>query len=117
MLFRSVRSLEEYREKLPIADLAASFQAAVVDVLVQKTLQAAREFDAAGILVAGGVSANKPLREAILAQSDRPVFIPPIALCTDNAAMIAGAGYFRFVHGQRDPLDMDVLPNWPLSEL
>ncbi len=46
-----------------------------------------------------------------------PVHIPPLALCTDNAAMIAGAGYYRYVMGQRDGLEMDVLPNWPLAEL
>jgi N6-L-threonylcarbamoyladenine synthase len=45
------------------------------------------------------------------------VHIPHISLCTDNAAMIAAAGYYRFVNGQRDPLDMDVLPNWPLTEV
>jgi N6-L-threonylcarbamoyladenine synthase len=67
--------------------------------------------------VAGGVSANLALRESIRARSDCPVYIPPLYLCTDNAAMVAGAGFFRFSHAQRDPLDMDVLPNWPLSEL
>ena len=50
-------------------------------------------------------------------QSDRPVHIPPIWLCTDNAAMVAGAGYFRYIAGQRDALDMDVLPNWSVSEI
>jgi N6-L-threonylcarbamoyladenine synthase len=103
--------------KLPVEDLAASFQAAVVDVLVGKTIQAAREFKAAEILVAGGVSANKMLREAFLSQDEFSVQIPPLALCTDNAAMVAAAGYYRFVHGHRDSLDMDVRPTWPLSEL
>ena len=102
---------------LPVEDLAASFQAAVVDVLVGKTLQAAQAYNAAEILVAGGVSANKALRETILAQSPIPVHIPPLALCTDNAAMIAGAGYYRYALGQRDGLDMDILPNWPLAEV
>jgi len=102
---------------LPVADLAASFQEAVVDVLVGKTLRAAEAFHAEEILVAGGVSANKALRDAMVAQANCPVHIPPLPLCTDNAAMVAGAGYFRFIHGQRDSLDMDVLPNWPLSEV
>jgi N6-L-threonylcarbamoyladenine synthase len=110
------------REKPPLseslrASLAASFQAAVVDVLFEKTLRAAREFSASQILVAGGVSANHALRSAFLSQNEFPVHIPPLELCTDNAAMVAAAGYFRFIHGQRDHLDMDVLPNWPLSEL
>jgi len=102
---------------LPVADLAASFQASVVEVLVGKTLHAARRFDAADILVAGGVSANAALRDAFNTQDEFPVHIPPLALCTDNAAMIAAAGYFRYINGQRDALDMDVRPNWPLSEL
>ena len=105
------------RRPLPVEDLAASFQEAVVDVLVGKTLLAAKEFDAVEILVAGGVSANKSLRETFLARSPVPVHIPPLELCTDNAAMAAAAGYYRYLHGQRDGLDMDVLPNWPLSEV
>jgi tRNA N6-adenosine threonylcarbamoyltransferase len=114
-VLREVRSLQAHRDTLPVADLAASFQMAVVDVLVGKTLRAAETYQAADILVAGGVSANRALRETFQAQAPVPVHIPPIALCTDNAAMIAGAGYFRFVAGQRDDLDMDVLPNWPLT--
>jgi len=86
-----------------------------VDVLVSKTLQAARTFKASEILVAGGVSANRALREAFQAQTEFKVHIPPLYLCTDNAAMIGSAGYFRYMHGQRDPLDLDVLPTWPLS--
>jgi N6-L-threonylcarbamoyladenine synthase len=100
-----------------VNDIAASFQAAVVDVLVSKTLSAAREFAAKDILVAGGVSANQSLRKGFQENIEFPVHIPPLALCTDNAAMISGAGYYRFIHGQRDDLDIDVLPNWPLSEL
>ena len=114
-VLRVVRKLEEHHEPIPVADLAASFQAAVVDVLVSKTLQAARTFKASEILVAGGVSANRALREAFQAQTEFKVHIPPLYLCTDNAAMIGSAGYFRYMHGQRDPLDLDVLPTWPLS--
>lgn len=116
-VLREVRKIESDGLPLPVADLAASFQAAVVDVLIGKTLAAAREFKAKEILIAGGVSANRALRQAIPEQAELPVHIPPISLCTDNAAMVAGAGYYRFIHGQRDDLDMDVLPNWPLSEL
>lgn len=102
--------------ELPVQDLAASFQAAVVDVLVGKTLSAAEEFKAKEILVAGGVSANRGLRAGFQARSKYNVRVPPLALCTDNAAMIAAVGHHRFLHGQRDALDIDVLPNWPLGE-
>jgi N6-L-threonylcarbamoyladenine synthase len=114
-VLRMVRQFEEHHDPLPVADLAASFQAAVVDVLVSKTIHAARAFKASEILVAGGVSANRALREALLAQKEFPVNIPALYLCTDNAAMIGSAGYFRYQRGQRDPLDLDVLPTWPLS--
>jgi N6-L-threonylcarbamoyladenine synthase len=116
-VLREVRRLEGLASPLPIADIAASFQQAVVDVLVMKTVSAAEKFNVRGILVAGGVSANKSLRQTILEKAPCPVYIPPIWLCTDNAAMIAGTGYYRFITGQRDSLDMDVLPNWPLSEV
>lgn len=116
-VLREVRELEEHMPALPVANLAASFQAAVVDVLVGKTLKAAEAFGAREILVAGGVSANRALRETIQAQATIPVHIPPLALCTDNAAMVAGAGFYRFVQGQRDTLGVDVSPNWPLTEL
>ncbi len=116
-VLREVRRLEETNLSLPVNDLAASFQAAVIDVLVSKTLSAAREFSAKDILVAGGVSANQSLRHVFQENNEFKVHLPPLAFCTDNAAMISGAGYYRYIDGQRDDLDIDVLPNWPLSEL
>ncbi len=115
-VLRVVRSLEKQgKVELPVADLAASFQQAVVDVLFGKTMMAAKEFKPNVILVAGGVSANQALREAFLNQTDFPVYIPPLSLCTDNAVMIAASGYYRYIRGERDTLDLDVLPTWPLS--
>lgn len=116
-VLREVKRLERYGTGLPVEDLAASFQQAVVDVLVGKTLLATERYHAQSILVVGGVSANLALREAFLRQSRVPVFIPPAYLCTDNAAMIAVVGFHRFLNGQKDALDIDVLPNWPLSAL
>ncbi len=108
--------VEAPRPGLAIADLSASFQAAVVDVLVEKTLMAAKEFEAKQVLVAGGVSANRSLREAFEQRAEISVSVPPLALCTDNAAMVAAVGHRRFLAGQRDALDIDVLPTWPLIE-
>jgi N6-L-threonylcarbamoyladenine synthase len=114
-VMREVRGLEKKSNTLPVSDLAASFQAAVVDTLYEKTMDAAREYRAKEILIAGGVSANQVLRQAFLNQTEFRVHIPPISLCTDNAAMIAAAGYYRFAHGQTSSLDMDVQATWPLS--
>ena len=111
-VLREVQKYEARREPAPVADLAASFQAAVVDVLAAKTLTAAETYRAKSVVVAGGVSANRRLRERLEADADRPVFIPPIFLCTDNAAMIGAAGYYHLAAGRSDSLDFDALPNW-----
>lgn len=97
------------------ADFAASFQAAVVDVLVTKTIAVAQEYNVCQILLAGGVAANKPLRETLTARSPFPVIIPPFILCTDNAAMIAACGYFRFRAGHTSDMALDVIPNLKLA--
>ncbi len=114
-VLRETKRLEAEDRPVPVADLAASFQAAVVDVLFTKTMKAAREFEVKEILVAGGVSANLALREIFQSQQELPVHIPELSLCTDNAAMVAAAGYFRYALGHTDGLEIDVLPTWPLS--
>nr|MBC7244074.1 tRNA (adenosine(37)-N6)-threonylcarbamoyltransferase complex transferase subunit TsaD [Chloroflexota bacterium] len=96
--------------QLPLADLAASFQAAVVDVLVQKTKRAAEEFQVKEVLLAGGVASNTLLRQKMSAQVNVPVRYPPPALCTDNAAMVASAGYFKHMSGERSAWELDVCP-------
>jgi N6-L-threonylcarbamoyladenine synthase len=94
----------------PIEDIAASFQAAVVEVLVRKAIQAAREKDAKAITLSGGVAANSQLRQSMGEAGEEigiKVYYPPIQLCTDNAAMIAGMAYHKYQEGLRDGLDLN----------
>jgi len=96
-------------------DAAASFQKAVVDVLVAKTISLAKEQRVNQILLAGGVAANQYLRQSLVNNSPIPVTIPPMILCTDNAAMIAACAYFRYCSGKQDGLDLDAIPNLKLA--
>ncbi len=103
-----LRLIQELGEPLPMADIAASFQAAVVDVLVSKTIQAAAACGVQHVCVCGGVAANAALRAELARRMSLPYSIPPLWLCTDNAAMIACAGHYRFVAGYRAGYDLDV---------
>jgi len=94
-----------------VADVAASFQRAVVDVLVTKTIDAASRHGVVQVLLAGGVAANGLLRETMLLRSPIPVLIPDLNLCTDNAAMIASCGYFHLLAEKTAGWDLDVLPS------
>ena len=100
------------------ADVAASFQEAVVDVLVTKTIAAAREVGAKGLCLGGGVAANTRLRERFLdacVTEGLPGFLPSWAMCTDNAAMVASAAWYRWQSDGPSPLDTGALPNLFLS--
>jgi len=98
-----------------VADAAASFQLAVADVLVAKTIEAARQLKVEQILLSGGVAANKTLTQRFLANSPVPVLIPPPHLCTDNAAMVAACGYYHFQAGKTSGYDLDVVPSLGLG--
>jgi N6-L-threonylcarbamoyladenine synthase len=102
------------KTKLPVEDLAASFQTAVVDALVTKTERAATAYGVTAVHLAGGVSANRELRRTMTAQLSVPVRYPPPILCTDNAAMIGAAAHWHFVNGRRDALNLDVIPSLQL---
>jgi N6-L-threonylcarbamoyladenine synthase len=106
-----------------LADLAASTQAAIVDVLVAKALKALKTTGARRLVVAGGVGANRPLRAQLNAGAAKlraQVHYPPLALCTDNGAMIALAAALRLQHGLATPQTdgaFDVRPRWPLDAI
>jgi N6-L-threonylcarbamoyladenine synthase len=102
----------------PVADVAASFQAAVVDQLADKLAAAADDAGASALVLGGGVAANSSLRarvEAIAAASGRRAFLPPLELCTDNAAMIAAAAWWRLRADGPTPLDSGIDPTLPLA--
>ena len=95
----------------PAQEIAAAFQASVVDVLAAKTAAAAKEHGVEVVMLAGGVASNSALREAITARSPVPVRYPPPRYCTDNAVMIAACAYFHLDRGERSNFDLDVQPN------
>lgn len=113
-----LRVQQRYTEPVPqgfYANMAAAFQMSVVDVLVEKTARAAKEFGVNAVLLSGGVSANTALREAMRVGVAVPVYTLRRILCTDNAAMIAAAGYFRYQAGERAGWDLDIEPGLQLA--
>ncbi len=110
---------EQVGEKLSVPDLAASFQESVIEVLCAHTLQAAEEFGADKLVLAGGVAANSALRRRFEEECGKrklQFYCPRPALCTDNAAMIGSAAYFRFVRGIFAGWDLNAVPNLALGE-
>ena len=105
-----VHKAEQKGEEIVKADVAASFQAAIVEVLTSVTVKAAEEKGIRKIALAGGVAANRCLRESLIkatAQRGMEMFMPPLSLCTDNGAMISCAGYYAFRNGNRAPLSQN----------
>lgn len=111
-----------YRADLPRADLAASFQEAVVEVLAVKTARVARREGVGSVLLAGGVAANRALRERLAQELDgtaptAQLHVPAFELCTDNAAMIAGAAYYALRRGDQAGWEADIAPRLALPGL
>ncbi|WP_271000520.1 tRNA (adenosine(37)-N6)-threonylcarbamoyltransferase complex transferase subunit TsaD [Listeria seeligeri] len=103
-------------------DLAASFQASVIDVLVTKTIRAAKKYEVNQLLLAGGVAANQGLRARLIQEvemelPDTELIIPPLSLCGDNAAMIAAAGTVSFLQGKRSNYEMNADPGLLLEDI
>lgn len=101
-------------------DICASFQKAAIEVLVKKTVQAARNFQIREIAIAGGVAANSLLRKWMVEESARfnlNVHFPPVDFCTDNAAMIARAGLERLNRGLSSPLTLNAFPSWKVDQI
>lgn len=113
-VINKIHNAEQRGEKLKKEDIAASFQASVIDVLVKKTLRAAIQYDVKQVIVAGGVAANNGLRERLeleFSETNIPLLIPPLHLCTDNAAMIAAAGTIAYEQGRRSGWDLNANPS------
>jgi len=114
----TVKNLQKKGSDIPIPDIVASFQQAVVDVLVKKTIRAAIREGIKTIAVAGGVSANSQLRQSFAtatAKENMKLYFPPMVLCMDNAAMIASLAYYKLIEGETSNLLLDACSNAPFG--
>ena len=113
-----LNQMNQKNQEIIVEDVAASFQAAVIDVLVEKTIRLAKENSSDKIVMSGGVAANSFLREEMekAAKSNgMELYYPPISLCTDNAAMIGSSAYFNYMDGKTSPYNLRAEPNLGLK--
>jgi len=114
-----INSCEMKGESIVVPDIAASFQKAVTDVLVEHTIDAAKKFGFKEVAMAGGVASNSALRQAMKEACDLnslKLYYPSPIYCTDNAAMIGVAGYYEFINGVRSDYTLNAIPNLKLGE-
>ncbi len=106
------------KEKVCIADVAASFQQAVIDILVAKVMKAVTVYQVGSVILSGGVAANKTLKSQLeekLKKIDLPLYTPELKLCTDNAAMIGSVAYYQYLKGNYSPLSLNAVANLKLE--
>ena len=118
---RGAEKKSQLRSDISVNDVSASFQTALVEILVEKAVRAAKQYDVTEIFIAGGVSANQHLRQTMRKESSLLVRYPPLNLCTDNGAMIAAAAYYRYKDQVEsgtfsNDLGMDVTAMWQLTD-
>ena len=114
-----INQAEMKGETICVPDLCASFQNAVVDVLVSRAIAAAKEFGYKKLAIAGGVASNSALRAGMKAACEKEgieFYYPSPIFCTDNAAMIGAAGYYEYINGVRAGWDLNAVPNLKLGE-
>lgn len=114
-----LNSMKMKKKEVVVEDVCASFQAAVVDVLTQKAIKACKDKGYKTITLSGGVAANSALREKmseLCKKEGLDLKYPPMILCTDNAAMIGAAGYYRYINGRRDGMDLNAVPNLKINQ-
>ena len=110
----ALKEFQDNAETALAADLCASFQKAAIEALLAKTELAVRETGIRKVCIAGGVAANSALRQAMQRSRSFSAWCPPVSRCTDNAVMIAAAGYNAFRRGKRSTLDLSADPSWEL---
>jgi len=114
-VINTVHNLKQQGKIVKVEDIAASFQQAVIDILIEKVRKAVENYQAKSVILSGGVAANKSLRKQVREKLSIPLFYPDLKLCTDNAAMISTVAYYKYKKSYFSPLSLNADPNLKLS--